>query len=49
MGDVGNHGLKHAHRDETWIQQNVTYAPKPKEFIGRRGTMQFFEHVHTIL
>jgi hypothetical protein len=49
MEDVGNHGLKHAYHDETWTQQNFMYVPKPKEFIGRRGTMQFFEHVPTIL
>jgi hypothetical protein len=42
-------GVKHAFRDETWSQTFFTYDPKPKEFIGRRGTSQFFSHFPTIL
>jgi hypothetical protein len=49
MGDMINEGLKHAYGDETWTQQSFTYAPKPKALIGRRGTMQFFEHFPTVL
>ena len=43
MGDMVSEGLKHAYRDETWTQHSFTYASKPKAFVGRRGTMQFFE------
>jgi hypothetical protein len=48
-GNVGSEIVKHAYRDETWSQKCFTYDPKPKVFIGRRGTMQFFEHLPTIL
>jgi hypothetical protein len=49
MGDMINEGLKHAYGDETWTQQSFTYVSKPKAFIGRRDTMQSFEHFPTIL
>jgi hypothetical protein len=47
--NVGSKALKHAYRDETWSHKSFTYDPKPREFIGRRGTMQFFERLPTIL
>jgi hypothetical protein len=47
--NVGSEALKHAYRDETWSQKCFTYDPKPQKFIGRRDTMQFFEHIPMIL
>jgi hypothetical protein len=49
IGDVGSESVKHAYRDETWTQNSFTYDPKPQQFIGRRYTAQFFEHIPTIL
>jgi hypothetical protein len=40
---------RHAFRDETWSQEFFTYDPKPMEFIGRRGTSQFFQFIPTVL
>jgi hypothetical protein len=48
-GGVENNGVKHAYRDETWSQDFFTYDPKPKQFLGRRGTSKFFDHIPTIL
>jgi hypothetical protein len=45
----GTEALKHAYRDETWSQKCFNYDPKPKEFLGRRGTHKFFERMPTIL
>jgi hypothetical protein len=47
--NVGNEALKHAYRDETWSQRSFTYDPKPREFLGRRGSQKFFAHMPTIL
>jgi hypothetical protein len=49
MGDVGSNGVKHAYQDETWSQQFFTYDPKPQEFLGKRGTSRFFDHIPNIL
>jgi hypothetical protein len=49
MGDGVIDALKHKYRDETWSQRSFTYDPKLQDFIGRRGTMQFFHHMPTIL
>jgi hypothetical protein len=38
-------GMRHLYRDETWLQKHFTYSPKPMDFIGRRGTTQYFHHV----
>jgi hypothetical protein len=38
-------GVRHLYRDETWSQKHFTYSPKPMDFIGRRGTTQYFHHV----
>jgi hypothetical protein len=45
----GTEALKHAYRDETWSQKCFTYDPKPREFLGRKGTQKFFECMPTIL
>jgi hypothetical protein len=42
-------GVKHVYRNETWSQNSFTYDPKPKDFIGRRGTTQFFHQLPIIL
>jgi hypothetical protein len=47
--NVGSEALKHAYRDETWSQRSFTYDPKPREFLGRRGTQKFFAHMPTLL
>jgi hypothetical protein len=49
MGDPLTDGVKHVYRDETWFQRSFTYNPKPRDFIGRRGTTQFFQHLPTML
>jgi hypothetical protein len=48
-GDVLKDGIRHAYRDETWSQKSFTYYPKPQEFLGRKGTMQFFYNLPSIL
>ena len=48
-GSGKSNGVKHTYRDETWTKDFFTYDPKPKEFLGRRGTSQFFELLPTIL
>jgi hypothetical protein len=47
--NVGSEAVKHAYRDETWSQKCFTYDPKPRAFVGRRGTQRFFERMPTIL
>ena len=47
--NVESEVLEHACRDETWSQKCFIYDPKPRKFIGRRGIMQFFERIPTIL
>jgi hypothetical protein len=37
--NVGIEAIRHAYRDETWSHKFFTYSPKPRKFIGRRGTM----------
>jgi hypothetical protein len=49
MGDVTTDGVRHVFRDETWSQSSFTYDPKPRDFIGRRGTSQFFFQLPTML
>jgi hypothetical protein len=49
LGDAMTNGVKHVYRDETWSQRFFTYDPKPRDFIGRRGTSQFFHNLPTIL
>jgi hypothetical protein len=49
VGDLVTEGIKHAYRDETWSQSFFTYEPKPRGFVGRRGTVQFFHNLPTIL
>ena len=48
-GDVGSELVKHAYKDETWIQNSFTYDPKPQQIIGKMDTAQFFEHIPIIL
>jgi hypothetical protein len=48
-GDGDLNGIKHLFRDDTWNTKYFTYDPKPKDFTGRIGTSQFFEHTPTIL
>jgi hypothetical protein len=49
MENVVIDGLKHVYRDETWSKKSFTSASKPQDFLGRKGIMQFFEHIPTIL
>jgi hypothetical protein len=42
-------GVKHKYRDETWSQRFFTYDPKPRDFIGRRSTTQFFRLIPTVM
>ena len=42
-------GIKHVFRDETWTTKYFAYDQKPKEFIGRMGTTQFFAQIPSVL
>jgi hypothetical protein len=49
MEEALRDGIRHAYRDETWSQKSFTYDPQLQEFLGRRGTMQFFYNLPSIL
>ena len=49
MEDPLADGVRHDYRNETRSQQSFTYDPKPRDFIGRRGTTQLFHQLPTML
>jgi hypothetical protein len=42
-------GVKHVYKVDTWSTKFFTYDPKPKDFLGRMGTTNFFAYIPSIL